>query len=402
MKGSSTERCVLVIGYRPAIADWLNAQSIPFAIWHDKPIRQQRKIAGCFRVVTEVPICRQVQDLKFRIVELFGDLENRFTHVIAGTESAVVAASIARRLLKCRLSPTAISIRCHNKLQMKRYLRERGFPIVPFVAHGDIADLDEIIAKLGMPVVVKKQDTSGGRGMKIARSRAELGEFFKRGTILEQFIDAPEMSVESLVDRSKIVFESTTRYQVKRLVNVVPAAVDPPQLDQVLKLNREIIHSMKIRWGMTHAEFYLANDRIYFGEIALRPPGGYLMDLIDLSQGTDIWQSLMQIELELPFQVQRNRDHHAAAVLFHPGAGRVESLETGTVLANLPELRRLVFHVKPGGILGEREGAGDVAAFALLASPDRQRLMKAIDQVREEVQVHVAPQPAEIALERSG
>ncbi len=398
MESSSTERCVLVIGYRPAIADWLNSQSIPFAIWHDKPIRQQRKIAHCFRVVTDVPIYRTVQKLRFRIVELFGDLDKRFTHVIAGTESAVVAASQARRLLGCRFSPVAISIRCHNKLQMKRFLRERGFPLVPFIAHGDVSDPDEIISQLGLPIVVKKQNTSGGRGMKIAYNKQELGEYFKRGTILEKFIDAPEISVESLVDRSKIVFENTTRYHIKRFVNIVPSAIDSAQLDQVIKLNRQIIQSMKIRWGMTHAEFYLANEQIYFGEIALRPPGGYLMDLIDLAQGTDIWQSFMQIELELPFQAQRKHNHHAAAVLFHPGAGHVDSIDTGTVQTNLPELQRLVFHVKTGEMLAPREGAGDIAAFALLASPDRERLMKVIDQVRKEIGIRVT---ASVQSERS-
>lgn len=401
MESSSTERCVLVIGYRPAIADWLNAQSIPFAIWHDKPIRQQRKIAHCFRVVTDVPIYKTTQKLRFRIVELFGDLDTKFTHVIAGTESAVIAASQARRLLGCRFSPVAISIRCHNKLQMKRFLRDRGFPLVPFIAFGDETDPDKIIAQLGLPIVVKKQNTSGGRGMKIARSRQELVEYFKRGTILEKFIDAPEMSVESLVDRSKIVFESTTSYQIKRHVNIVPSAVEPSTLERVMKLNRDIIRSLKIRWGMTHAEFYLARDQIYFGEIALRPPGGYIMDLIDLSRETSIWQSFMQIELELPFQAPIGQNRHAAAILFHPGAGLVESIDTGTVQTELPELQRLVFHVKPGEVLNEREGAGDVAAFALLASPHRQRLLEVIEKTRKEIQFHVTANTAGVSAERS-
>lgn len=237
--------------------------------------------------------------------------------------------------------------------------------------------------------------------MKIAHSKQELAKYFKRGTILEKFIDAPEMSVESLVDRSKVVFQSTTSYQIKRHVNIVPSAVEPSTLDRVMKLNREVIRSMKIRWGMTHAEFYLAGDQIYFGEIALRPPGGYIMDLIALAQETDIWQSFMQIELELPFQSQQNNDRHAAAVLIHPGAGRVDSIETGTVQTDLPELQRLVFHVKPGEMLGAREGAGDVAAFALLASPDRKKLQKAIEQVREEVQIQITSDTVGVPVERA-
>ena len=54
---------------------------------------------------------------------------------------------------------------------------------------------------------------------------------------------------------------------------------------KILKINDEVIKKFGVDRGMTHAEFYLTDHGPVFGEIAIRPPGGYYMELIEKVYG---------------------------------------------------------------------------------------------------------------------
>ncbi|MFT7220054.1 MAG: hypothetical protein ACI8Z1_001671 [Candidatus Azotimanducaceae bacterium] len=97
--------------------------------------------------------------------------------------------------------------------------------------------------------------------------------------------------------------------------------------EEILGINDKVIDAFKIESGLTHAEFYLTANGPVFGEIAVRPPGGYYMELIERSYGFDPWEAYVAIECG-----STNLDLPAAANLFtavymiHPGEGRVTSI----------------------------------------------------------------------------
>src|SRR6185312_2130291 len=63
-----------------------------------------------------------------------------------------------------------------DKIEAKRTARDLGIPVVPG-SQGGIADIDEarrLAKEIGYPVLIKATAGGGGRGMKAARSDAEL------------------------------------------------------------------------------------------------------------------------------------------------------------------------------------------------------------------------------------
>jgi hypothetical protein len=58
-------------------------------------------------------------------------------------------------------------------------------------------------------------------------------------------------------------------------------------------LNDKILLEFGIDRGMTHAEFYITSNSPVFGELAIRPFGGYYMPLITKVYGFDAWGRLM-------------------------------------------------------------------------------------------------------------
>jgi len=118
----------------------------------------------------------------------------------------------------------------------------------------------------------------------------------QRRDIAEKWIKGKEFSVESFIRNGKIIFRNITEYYELYHLNIVPASLDRGTSKRIYKLNDEVIKKFGINQGMTHFECYLTKDGLIFGEIALRPPGGYLMDLIQTAYGFDPWIELLNIE----------------------------------------------------------------------------------------------------------
>lgn len=320
-------------------------------------------------------------------------LPGPFTHVIAGSEGAVLPAAWARRALGARAAPFTISLRCHDKRAMKRYLRERGIPMTSFLEGAPDLDPARVVEALGLPVVVKARGRSGGRGIHFAKDEATLGALLARERrseiMLERFVDAPEASVESMVVDGAVRFTSVTEYYVKGAINVVPASMSAPELAAVLALNRRVIETLKITWGLTHMEVYRTEDGPLFGEIALRPPGGYIMEAITLAWRFDAWRAFACVELGRPVDLPDAPKRHAATWVIHPGPGRIAAIHGADAVRALPGVERLRIKVEPGDTVGRREGLGNEIGHARFVAGDRSSLLRAVEGARAQLRVEL-------------
>ena len=375
LEPSSTR--VLVIGYRAGLARALRRQSVPYAIWHDRPVRTSGRELG-----KHIHPFGNSKETSRQNAKALADL-GPFTHVIAGTEAAVVAASHARRTLGARRSVHTTVMRCHDKLAMKRWLQRHDIPMTPFLDVKDAADPAELIDKLGSPLVVKDRKGSGGRGIDFLESAEEVTAVGTRNRYAESFVDGPEVSVESFVNGGHILFENITEYVEKTHVNVVPGGLPDDERDAILDLSRRVVAALRINWGMTHLELYRTSEGPLFGEIALRPPGGYIMELLRLAYGFDAWRALVSVELDLPLVLPTGPKRHAAAIVLHPGAGEVQRIDGVEAVKAMTEVRRIRLKIDRGATVAMRRGVGEDTGHVLLQAPTRPLLFAALDRVRE-------------------
>jgi biotin carboxylase len=374
-----TER-VLVMGWRAGLGDALEGLSVPYAVWNDAPLKRAR--AGVPVVVQPFGgSAARSRALAARLAE-----HGPFTHVIAGTERAVVPASHARRALDARRSMHTVAMRCHDKLYMKRALARHGIPMTEF---RDARDAEDPLAAWGSPVVLKDRRSSGGRGVELIRSGEELAAAPTRGRLLERFVEGSELSVESFVVDGAVVFASVTEYLVKGHVNVVP--LGGPVALAARALAARVVKALRIRWGLTHVELYVREGELLFGEVALRPPGGYLMDAMGLAWGFDAWEAFVRVELGRAATFPDRPAGVAASVIFHPGPGRVTAIDGASELRRHPHVVRLRLRAKVGDVIEPREGVGQDVGHALLRAPDRGALLAAVAQVRGDLRWHREP-----------
>lgn len=359
---------VLVIGARAGLLRALDKLNIPFSLWDEKS-RRLRSAIDKF-LVANIPQSREKVKALVQEFQAFGP----YTHVIAGTESAVMAASVARRELNCRKSVHAIALRCYDKLSMKQYLQEYDVPMTPFLAYHEGIDSKEIIENLGLPFISKRRKSSGGRGMEINRDGTVLPNSLSRQQIYERYVNGQEASVESFINNGNIHFVNMTQYYEKKHINLVPSQLENSWHDQLRVLNEKIIKALKINWGMTHIEFYLTDQGVLFGEVALRPPGGYIMNLIEQSYGFNPWEALVAMELDRPFVFPKCNQQWSAADVLHPGSGVVDDIKGVDVVLNLPSLKTYKLKVKPGDHITAREGVSNEVGHIILSHANLSQL----------------------------
>lgn len=384
--GSSSSR-VLVVGVRRGLCEALRRRRVPFGVWSDPPRRVNRA-----EFVHAAPLHEdeaRAREEASRILERHGS----FTHVIAGTESAVLAAAVARRVLGARKSDHTTVMRCRDKLLMKSHLAARGVPMTAFVDAGLDLPPAIVLDALGHKIVVKDRTSSGGRGMVVVEGEKALEAVRRRGRIAERYVDAAEVSVESFVNHHEVLFENVTDYVRKGSVNLLPAQLARATHEAVLALNRRVIEGLDIEWGITHVEMYLTDDGPLFGEIALRPPGGYIMELLEMAWRFSPWDAFVAVELDLPAAFPAAAQRTALVSVLHPGAGRVQRIEGEDEVRADPRVARLGLKVAPGDVVAERVGVGVDVGCVLVAGADPADALDALRFADATLKIELEPPP---------
>lgn len=278
--------------------------------------------------------------------------------IVAVTEAAVpFAAKLNETFGTPGISP-AVARLCADKVAMKQAATEAGIPVARWIAVSADTTVEEVIATCGLPTVVKNPIASGSRGVRICRTTAELSAELAPGKLCESMIHGVEMSVESLIQWGRCAFRNYTRYLVPGWASIVPADLSRETREELDSLIDRVHSAFHICTGMTHAEVFLTEEGIVFGEIAARPPGGRLMDLIQNSYEFDPWAAVLRIALGHPVALPRQATSYNGVWFLHPGEGMVRSVTGIKAARRVPGVNRVNVRTKPGRLLKPRLGTG--------------------------------------------
>ncbi len=111
--------------------------------------------------------------------------------VAAVATGSVVAAAAVRERLGLPGISSETARRCHDKLAMKRAIATAGITCAPWRETSTSTTAEQLIADLGLPLVLKMPISSGGRGVWICNSAAEVGARLRPGLLAEGFIEGP-------------------------------------------------------------------------------------------------------------------------------------------------------------------------------------------------------------------
>lgn len=310
--------------------------------------------------------------------------------VVATTERAVLPAAQLRRALGLGGNDLSTARLCRDKFEMKSHARAHGIKCADFLRVTARTTPKTLAKQLGIPLVLKPCDSSGARDARVVRLLSELGRLPPKGYVAESFVHGLEMSVESFVKDGKVLFANPTEYLLPLFANVVPAdALSKQMRAEVLSFNQRVIDAFGIRQGMTHLELFLTSDGPVFGEIAIRPPGGKLMQLLERAYGFDPWEALLRIELGKPVRLPRRARRYAGIWFVHPGAGRVERIHGTRAATRVPGVVEVNCRAQVGDDLRERLGSGETVGHIVAQGPNRRTVVDALERARRHLVLEV-------------
>ncbi|MBA6390167.1 ATP-grasp domain-containing protein [Colwellia sp. BRX10-3] len=349
-------------------------------LWSDGLLHESRKknLAGWI----ETPFKSCEKRLATTDIEAIQKFNIEF--VIAATESSVDIAAMIREEFKLTGTPLNITNILHNKNEMKLEALKYNIPITKFHLIVEKDTPEALVEKLGLPLVVKPVAESGARGVMVLESLDEVKAHAKPGLLAEAFVEGTEVSVETLIHNGTPIFHNITEYLHQWKKSIVPASFEQDLENEIIKINDRVITGFGVKNGMTHAEFYLTKNGPIFGEMAVRPPGGYYMELIEYAYGFNPWKIYVELETgATPKPLPVKAKKCACVFMIHPGAGTVDEISGLEKLKELKEVEQFKFKIEPGSEVAERDSTSSEVGHVLMSADSRKVLLEKLKVVED-------------------
>ncbi|MFI5616755.1 ATP-grasp domain-containing protein [Streptomyces sp. NPDC051567] len=276
--------------------------------------------------------------------------------------SLAAVSSVAHRLGMRAMDPAAARI-CRDKYATRQALEAAGMAAV---RHVRAATEDEAVAaaeSIGFPVVVKPRTLGGSFGVMMARDVDGLRRAFRlasgsrlRGAgttdtvLIEEFIEGPELSVDSTVVDGVATPVCVARKRLgahpyfEEVGHLVTQWRHEPWADAVTELVRDAHRAVGVDYGVTHTELRISADGPRLIELNGRLGGDLIPHLNHLATGVDLALAAARIAFGETPDITPTHDRNAEIRFLYPaydgavdrvvlpGPGQVEGLAEAVAL----------------------------------------------------------------------
>lgn len=226
-----------------------------------------------------------------------------------------------------------------DKFQMKKRFELGGVPH----AQGKLISKFEETEGLVFPVIIKPRDNSGSRGVKLCRDRNELQISFNEALenskldsiLVEEFIEGPEYSIESLhYDGKSGVIQFTEKKTTEFPYNVELGHIQPANLShenkqRIRKIVEKIGKALNFENCPSHTELKINERGIFVIETSPRLGGDYITStLTPLSTGVNLEDELLKMALGETINPQPKSVQYSGVRFF--------AFEEGSVILHVP------------------------------------------------------------------
>lgn len=221
-----------------------------------------------------------------------------------------------------------------DKLAMRGRAKESGIPVPEFVHVLTYDTLRDFMERVKPPWLLKPRSQASGIGMKKIERAEDLWPWLDQlgdqqsFYLLEQFLPGDIFHVDSVVSELRVVFAEVHAYgkpplDVSHHGGIFTTRTVPrtsAEAKALLKINRDLIESLGLMRGVTHAEFLRAHEdgKCYFIEIAARVGGAYIADMIEAATGINLWREWAHLEVgagKKPYHLPKARHEYAGVII---------------------------------------------------------------------------------------
>ena len=301
--------------------------------------------------------------------------------------------------------PDAVA-RATNKRLMRIALSAAGVRCPRFFHVDSLAQARQAVSDLGAPVVFKPAMSQGGRGVtRIPAGCSDAGieraflralrETRKDDVLVEEFVDGPEFSIETLTHAgtTKVVavtdkLTSGAPYFVE-LGHNQPSRWSTDQVELLCDTAIQAVTALGIDRAAGHTEIRLGSSGPVVMEVAARLGGGFITShLVPFSTGVDLVAAAIRLAMGAAPDLLPRKEGRAAAVRFLSAPSgvvtRVEGLDAARRMEGVEEIE---IYVQPNDYLGPLMDASGRAGHVICRAQEPERAILLAERAMRSIRI---------------
>ena len=299
------------------------------------------------------------------------------------------------------------ALKATNKAYMRDALKADNVPVPMYFRVGNKEEFLQAVAKIhgsGYKCIVKPADNSGSRGVDLLSEDSDLDaaynyskQYSRSGEIVvEEFMEGPEVSVETLAINGKVhIIQITDKLTTGAPYFVEMGHSQPSRLsaeiqDQIRAVAAAANKAIGIENGPSHTEIKVTDDGPKIVELGARLGGDCITThLVPLSTGVDMVESTIKIALGEEPDVQPKWNKGSAIRYFKTKNGIIRSVK------GLDEAEKVSGVAQISIVHGVRSKVGDIKSsvdrvgFVISQSDDPAAAVDICDKVKESISFEV-------------
>lgn len=231
-----------------------------------------------------------------------------------------------------------------DKERMKHVLDAAGVRTPRHASTRTVKGVWEAADRIGYPIIVKPIAGAGSADTYRVDSSAELTDVLPLlrhvpEVSVEEFVDGEEFTFDTVCADGKILFENVMWYRPRPLqmrmhewispVSIALRDLSVPDLQPGREMGARVLAALGFRTGFTHMEWYrTASGEAVFGEIAARPPGARVVDLMNYATDGDLYAGWAEAVLHGRLRTPLHQRFNAGTIFKRAqGTGRISRVE---------------------------------------------------------------------------
>jgi biotin carboxylase len=330
----------------------------------------------------------------------------RIDAVVSFTEHGLMPAAVIKEALGIKGNALEAVRLTRDKIAMREHLAGRDLGAVVTRSCDSASEVRSFLRSVGGPIIVKPAEGAGSSGVFRVSSLDQVESAFARSrgeypgpTLVEEFIDGPEYSVESFTTDGRhdiIAVTAKTTTGAPRYIetgHLMPAVLAASALAELRGLVTDFLGSIGHSFGPAHTEvrFGPAGPRIIEGNT--RPGGDFIWELVLRAMGRDLVRESICHLAGLPPQ-SRTPGRGAGCVAFFGYENVVIERVQGIEAAREAEgIIRLQCSLEPGQRLGPLRSSADRQGVIVAVGGDLADAERRLAQAQDRIRVETSPLP---------
>lgn len=318
----------------------------------------------------------------------------------------IPAAYATEKLGLKGISETAAMAACDKGI-MRGIWKNAGVPVPEFFVFETFEELEENIAKVGFPCVIKPTFSGGGgRGISVLKTAADMRWAYdfaapyvkNKRFICEAFAEGTELTIETIsTDGVVHILAISDKYKPDLRTRVAtslnyPAALTESQEQLVHETIKKAVTALGIHTGMAHTEAIIRDMEIRLVETGARGGGSHIFPvIIEAVSGINAPAALAALLTGSIPDLSHIQKRGAVYRFFNPGPGILRQVTHMDEVKTWPGILDIGMLKKSGELVGELKNSFERAGHVVAAGKDREAAMELADRVEATIEFITDP-----------